>query len=100
MTTSSDNEKTSEAPIARYDVYDDQGREGVAMQEADGTYVTYADHCKAIAEVWQEAHDLLAREGWDMSREKILEYFAEQAKEAAHQEPVAAPEKGERGKES
>jgi hypothetical protein len=47
--------------------------------------VTYADHCRAVAEVWQEAHDLLAREGWDMSREKLLEYFAEQAEEAAPQ---------------
>jgi hypothetical protein len=40
MTTSSDNEKTSNAPIARYD--------GFGIKNLSGKYVTYADHCSEM----------------------------------------------------
>lgn len=71
-------------------------REGDSIRTQTDTQpqevVTYADHCRALAAVWQEAHDLLAREGWDMSREKILRYFEQQAEEL-RQAPLAAPQK-------
>ena len=40
--------------VTRYDIYDDQGREGAAMVEVDGQWVQYADY-----EAVQQAHDKL-----------------------------------------